>query len=188
MFIWTHNRKLQKTVAAIIALVIISITYFQIVYDSDDKERLETYTDIVDNYKCFQLDNGMFRMIAAHESSYSDYNTLYGNLLLHELNGNIDKDLLSQTLCGYIDNSNSNKNNSNKVYSLSVGVFEGIEWPYSLYLLDVELNLGICLDGLAELVTEIVENTYRDEGFFLPPEYDYLKTQPDQETLSLILS
>lgn len=88
------------------------------------------FDDIKDNYASFENENGLFSVVAPLENTYSDYYTMYCNLLRDNLKIQINKKALSKKL---IDLMSSDFKDTDKI---SNNVFEGIEQPYYLYILN----------------------------------------------------
>lgn len=88
------------------------------------------FDDIKDNYASFENENGLFSVVAPLENTYSDYYTMYCNLLRDNLKIQINKKALSKKL---IDLLSSDFKDTDKI---SNNVFEGIEQPYYLYILN----------------------------------------------------
>lgn len=123
------------------------------------------FDDIKDNYASFENENGLFSVVAPLENTYSDYYTMYCNLLRDNLKIQINKKALSKKL---IDLMSSDFKDTDKI---SNNVFEGIEQPYYLYILNKNLNLNLPLNNMKDIVSHMINESYREDGYFLPSFY-----------------
>lgn len=118
------------------------------------------FDDIKDNYASFENENGLFSVVAPLENTYSDYYTMYCNLLRDNLKIQINKKALSKKL---IDLMSSDFKDTDKI---SNNVFEGIEQPYYLYILNKKLNLNLPLNNVKDIVSHMINESYREDGYF----------------------